>query len=229
MRLSTLVAGLLAASLTTAAASDIGDGTVSTFVSWAELHSSNPGGSTTAQYGYFYRGTIPVDGAAKFSGALVSGPSLVPITYLPGRWEPIELQPTYYSSSNLVYTRIYKYRNAAGTIINGGGTATAPGLKDGIIPRLEGVLDNGDGTLTATFGYTGNFNAGITYPISSTINELDLSGTGYISSEAQKPEIFKPGIRAGVFQVTFDATDTITWTVDNKLVTASAANLTAPG
>ena len=233
MRTSILVGGILAAALssTLAAATDIGDGSISTFVSWARLNSSNPGGSTTSQFGYFSRGTIAVKGQAIFSGPLVQadgsvlGNEVVNLTYQPGRWEPGKLKQEYLSTSNLVFSRSYKYRDATGKIINGTGTATGPGLQNGIIPKLEKVEVVGDGvSLLATFGYLGNFNAGITYPISSKINKLNIGASGQITTGA-KPEIFAPGLKTGVFQVKFNFKRKVTWTVDNKVVEASFADV----
>ncbi len=239
MRTSILVSGILAAALssTLSAATDIGDGSISAFVSWARLNSSNPGGTTTAQFGYFSRGTIAVKGQAIFWGPLVQADGsvlnneVVDLNYQPGRFEPGKLKKEYLSTANLVYVRSYKYRDATGKIINGGGTATAPALQNGIIPKLEKVEVVGDGvSLLATFGYQGNFNAGITYPVSSKINRLALGATGQITSGA-KPEIFAPGLKTGVFQVKFNFKKKVTWTVDNKIVEASFADVgvAAPG
>ena len=152
-------------------------------------------------------------------------PLVVTLTYQPGRWEPGSLKKTYLSTGNLVYVRSYKYRDAAGNILNGSGTATAPALQNALIPKLEKVEVVGDGvSLLATFGYQGNFNAGITYPVSSKTNKLNIGASGQITSGAQ-PTIFAPGLKTGVFQVKFNFKKKVTWTVDNKVVEASFADV----
>ncbi len=73
MRTSILVGGILATALssTLSAVTDVGDGGIGTFVSWARLNSSNPGGTTTSQFGYRSYSTIPFKGQAIFWGPLV--------------------------------------------------------------------------------------------------------------------------------------------------------------
>jgi gliding motility-associated-like protein len=86
--------------------------------------------------------------------------------------------------------------------------ADQPNLQD-IKPILECVTDNGDGTLTATFGYLNN-NAEeiiIAEGPSNNLNPLPL--------EANIPEKFLPGRQHNVFSVKFSSKANLIWTLEN--------------
>jgi hypothetical protein len=74
-----------------------------------------------------------------------------------------------------------------------------------LIPLLECVDNNGDGTYTAHFGYLNQSGATITLPIGPKNmfepGQLDLG----------QPAVFLPGEHLNVFSVVFNATDEIKW------------------
>ena len=74
-----------------------------------------------------------------------------------------------------------------------------------MIPLLECVDNNGDGTFTAHFGYLNQSGATITLPVGPknmfVPGQLDLG----------QPTVFLPGEHLNVFSVVFNATDEIKW------------------
>ena len=74
-----------------------------------------------------------------------------------------------------------------------------------LIPLLECVDNNGDGTYTAHFGYLNQSNATITLPI----GPKNMFEPGQL--DFGQPTVFLPGEHLNVFSVTFNATEEIKW------------------
>jgi hypothetical protein len=91
-----------------------------------------------------------------------------------------------------------------------------------IHPILECVQDNGDGTLTAFFGYENENNVPFSIPVGS-------HNRFFPSPKNQgQPTDFLPGTQAGVFTVTFPDTSVRVWFLDFQTVTASASSTACP-
>jgi hypothetical protein len=96
-----------------------------------------------------------------------------------------------------------------------------------LIPLLECVDDNGDGTYTAHFGYLNQTNAAITLPIGPK-NMFEPGQLDY-----GQPTVFQPGEHLNVFSVIFDGTDELHWMLKadgdkRHQVTASATSDACP-
>ena len=74
-----------------------------------------------------------------------------------------------------------------------------------LIPLLECVDDNGDGTYTAHFGYLNQSGATITLEIGP--KNMFVPG----QEDLGQPTVFLPGEHLNVFSVVFNATDEIKW------------------
>jgi hypothetical protein len=74
-----------------------------------------------------------------------------------------------------------------------------------LIPLLECVDDNGDGTYTAHFGYLNNSGATITLGIGP--KNMFVPG----QEDLGQPTVFLPGEHLNVFSVVFSGTDEIKW------------------
>jgi len=74
-----------------------------------------------------------------------------------------------------------------------------------LIPLLECVDDNGDGTYTAHFGYLNQSGATITLAIGP--KNMFVPG----QEDLGQPTVFLPGEHLNVFSVVFNATDEIKW------------------
>jgi hypothetical protein len=74
-----------------------------------------------------------------------------------------------------------------------------------LIPLLECVDNNGNGTYTAHFGYLNNGSSVITLPIGS--KNMFVGG----DKDRGQPTVFYPGEHLSEFTVVFDALDTIKW------------------
>ena len=74
-----------------------------------------------------------------------------------------------------------------------------------LIPLLECVDDNGDGTFTAHFGYLNQSSAAITLPIGPK-NMFEPGQLDY-----GQPTVFLPGEHLNVFSVVFPATEELHW------------------
>jgi PqqD family protein of HPr-rel-A system len=74
-----------------------------------------------------------------------------------------------------------------------------------LIPLLECVDNNGDGTYTAHFGYLNQSGANITVAIGP--KNMFVPG----QEDFGQPTVFLPGEHLNVFSVTFNATDEIKW------------------
>jgi|GEM_PF-2388546 len=86
-----------------------------------------------------------------------------------------------------------------------------------VLPILEYVVDNGDGTYSAHFGY--NVRGGEDVMI-SVGNQNKLFGGGISGQNAGQPVSFTSGRRYDVFSVEFDGTD-LSWKLDGTTVVAS--------
>jgi Coenzyme PQQ synthesis protein D (PqqD) len=74
-----------------------------------------------------------------------------------------------------------------------------------LIPLLECVDDNGDGTFTAHFGYLNQSDAAITLPI----GPKNMFVPGQL--DYGQPTVFQPGEHLNVFSVVFPATEELKW------------------
>ena len=74
-----------------------------------------------------------------------------------------------------------------------------------LIPLLECVDDNGDGTLTAHFGYLNQGNVAINLPVGPK-NMFEPGQLDY-----GQPEVFLPGEHLDVFSVVFNITEELHW------------------
>ncbi len=96
---------------------------------------------------------------------------------------------------------------------------TVTQTREKVVPLLECVKNNGDGTLTAFFGYM-NKNS---FPLEIPIGEQNKFAPG--SEDRGQPKRFEPGrspeYPAASFHVVFNG-ESITWTLDGGLVSASA-------
>lgn len=85
-------------------------------------------------------------------------------------------------------------------------TAYMKGGQATVIPRLECVTPNADGTLRAHFGYTNNNGVNVTVPYgSANVLALDTKGV--------RPKLFYNGNRPWAFSVNFARTQTLTYTL----------------
>jgi len=76
-----------------------------------------------------------------------------------------------------------------------------------LVPLLECVDNNGDGTYTAHFGYLNTTGSVITLPVGS--KNMFVGG----DKDRGQPTVFYPGEHLSAFTVTFDALDTLKWMV----------------
>ena len=76
-----------------------------------------------------------------------------------------------------------------------------------LVPLLECVDNNGDGTYTAHFGYVNTGSSVITLPVGS--KNMFVGG----DKDRGQPTVFYPGEHLSEFTVTFDALDTLKWMV----------------
>ena len=74
-----------------------------------------------------------------------------------------------------------------------------------LIPLLECVDNNGDGTYTAHFGYLNQSGA----PINLPVGPKNMFEPGQL--DEGQPTVFLPGEHLNVFSVTFNATEEIKW------------------
>jgi hypothetical protein len=86
-----------------------------------------------------------------------------------------------------------------------------------VYPVLEFVVDNGDGTYSAHFGYNVRGNEDV---IISVGNKNKFSGGGVSGQNAGQPITFTAGRRYDVFAVEFDGSDLI-WKLDGSEIVAS--------
>lgn len=88
-----------------------------------------------------------------------------------------------------------------------------------IIPLLECVIDNGDGTYTAYFGYLNNNTVSVTIPVGADNNFSPAP------QDRNQPTEFEPGRTEywpdAEFSVTFNEGETLTWTLDGNTATAN--------
>ena len=96
---------------------------------------------------------------------------------------------------------------------------TATARRDKVLPILECVQDNGDGTITAFFGYKNNNSYQVEIPLGN-LNKFTPD-----PKDRGQPIKFEPGRSPSYpdasFRVVFDG-DSITWNLDGESVTASA-------
>jgi hypothetical protein len=78
-----------------------------------------------------------------------------------------------------------------------------------LIPLLDCVVDNGDGTLTARFGYLNNSTGDIIVPIGPK-NMVVPAPSNQLPPDNQ-PSLFEPGTHDNVFEVVFNEADTVNW------------------
>jgi hypothetical protein len=91
-----------------------------------------------------------------------------------------------------------------------------------IIPFMEGWYDNGDGSVTVSFGYHNRNAEDVTVPMGEN-NQIEPAQLG-----GMQPEIYFPGRHAGAFAVTIPASmegETVWW----HIKTGSNEELQVPG
>jgi hypothetical protein len=76
-----------------------------------------------------------------------------------------------------------------------------------LVPLLECVENNGDGTYTAYFGYLNTTGSTITLAVGP--QNMFVGG----DKDRGQPTVFFPGEHLSEFSVTFDALDTLKWMV----------------
>ncbi len=74
-----------------------------------------------------------------------------------------------------------------------------------LIPLLECVTNNGNGTYTAHFGYLNNSTSAITLPVGA--KNMFVGG----NKNRGQPTVFEPGEHPSEFTVVFNALDTLKW------------------
>ncbi len=87
------------------------------------------------------------------------------------------------------------------------------GLAD-IIPLVNCVTSNVDGSFTAFFGYNNKNTAPVSIA-AGVVGSTEANAFSPSPENRQQPAAFAPGIHAGAFQVTFDGND-LTWIVQPK-------------
>lgn len=85
-----------------------------------------------------------------------------------------------------------------------------------VIPIIESVTDNRDGTFTALFGYENTYAATQLIPVSSS-NEFSPA-----PADRGQPTSFLAGRQIDVFSITWSGSD-LMWTLDGTTVTANAS------
>jgi len=95
--------------------------------------------------------------------------------------------------------------------------AVDPGTFSKISPVLEKVLDNGDGTYTAWYGYS-NPNDSYVYIPAGSDNRFAYHGN--VNLDKGQPTVFIPGRMVNVFSVEFDGSHLV-WRLNGKTSTAS--------
>lgn len=86
-----------------------------------------------------------------------------------------------------------------------------------VSPVLENVVDNGDGTYSAVFGYNS------TYTTEHDIAIGSLNGFSPIPSDRGQPTTFEPGRKVAVFSVTWESGNLV-WQLDGSTATASISS-----
>jgi RHS repeat-associated protein len=94
-----------------------------------------------------------------------------------------------------------------------GGSGTAVCL------RLDGVVDMGNGKFVAVFGH----DSAAPTSIRPTQNEVRMNGVLVTNPQPAPPIQFPPGSHPGSFLPNFNVSQTISWTVDGQMITASAS------
>jgi hypothetical protein len=79
-----------------------------------------------------------------------------------------------------------------------------------LIPLVECVDDNGDGTFTAHFGYLNQSSAAITLPI----GPKNMFVPGQL--DCGQPTVFLPGEHLNVFSVVFPAVENLKWVLNDE-------------
>lgn len=88
-----------------------------------------------------------------------------------------------------------------------------------VTPKRESVVDNGDGTFTAFFGYDSTYSTTQTIPI-STDNKFTPS-----PQDRGQPTSFLPGRQVNVFSVTWGGSNLV-WSLDGATATANSSQAT---
>lgn len=78
-----------------------------------------------------------------------------------------------------------------------------------VFPTLQCVIDNGNGTYTAYFGYINNSSSTVTIPFDPNFSKNMFTSTPKYRGQ---PDTFLPGIHNHVFSVVFDG-NKITWMI----------------
>ena len=221
----------LSAAVSAASAAHVGDGTVSCSVASARINSNVTVGlelpSTRVQLFYNNNGTVKSDGHVIFVNGVFQDfatPPTIPMVFKPGRFEPADLRIDLVSL-NASFDRDWLQDIAGVPTVDRRGRSTAANFATKLIPAVNSVIDNGDGTLTASFGYSGNWTAGVTYPVTAKKNQLNTPGGS--SQTGLVPSIFRAGTHSNEFQVTFPDNKKVKWNVAGSIVEASADNLIA--
>ncbi len=98
--------------------------------------------------------------------------------------------------------------------------SSIPSCQSGVTLYADGVVDIGGGRLVAVFGYE-NAAVGSVRP---TTNQVLLDGVVVAASDPAPPVFFVPGSHRGSFLPAFGSNQTIVWSVDGQVVTASQAS-----
>ncbi len=83
----------------------------------------------------------------------------------------------------------------------------------------DGVVDQGNGTYVAVFGFNNSGTAAIT----PTTNQELINGSVVSPPNPTPPEVLPPGSHPGAFLPRFQLGQTVSWTVNGQTITASAA------
>ncbi|MBD3315389.1 MAG: DUF2341 domain-containing protein, partial [Chitinivibrionales bacterium] len=182
-----------------------------------ETVEDNGDGTYTAFFGYYnpndHSVTIPVGGDNRFAYGGENGLDKgQPVEFLAGRIR--NAFTVVFDGSNLVWALNGKTATASGL------AAGAPEAKpaQAVSPVLERVLDNGDGTYTAVFGYSNPNTTVVTIGVGAD-NGFHYHGEG--GQDKGQPVELLSGRVVDAFPVVFDGTNLV-WTLDGRTATASA-------
>lgn len=91
-----------------------------------------------------------------------------------------------------------------------------------VVPIIEEIIDNADGTYTVHFGYESDYSSTQTIAISAVNN-----GFSPVPIDRGQPTSFSVGRQRNIFSVTWDGTN-LSWTLDGTTVTADESQSLLP-
>lgn len=168
---------------------------------------NNCDGTYTAIFGYSNPNTetvnIPIGPDNGFAGTPQDRGQ--PVEFLPGR--TVGVFRTDFDGSNLVWS--LNNRTATASSGQAGNVCRAK-----IVPVCHGVVDQGDGTFVAWFGYQNRNDTAVTIAVGPQ-NRLSNGST-------EQPTAFEPGVHSGVFSVEFNG-PVLEWDLDGSSVVAETS------